>query len=272
MLIPFSTSQYGKIQTLTIYKYEFTEKCLVDAEMKERFVNYIIKKQDSYIFEISDTYFTLFQPLKEMSGSQYSKVKKVTIEAPFINTSKISNFLGSLVRNEFCKTYKRYLNQNVFGVTFYDFNLLRLIKGFEFNIEVFYNGEFYLHLLPTSKIVSNGLINDHYISSLINNSKNGVFENFKLSVIHTVNFRTIRFDLSEKEDLNRLREMFNSNQKYVATFDYHFLANYSPETFAQMSNLSEKGLSASINLLNEVANNTNSDLVWRIFQVRESCD
>ena len=53
----------------------------------------------------------------------------------------------------------------------------------------------------------------------------------EFSVVNTDKFYRRKLDLLDKELNSLIDEELKDNNKFMATFDYHFLANYSPELF-----------------------------------------
>lgn len=252
MQIPFITSRKGHINQISIHRYELTDEYKNNSERRYRFLNWLDKNPDVHVYDVEENIFILFEQLPEISNTQYKHIKSTFIEAPFANTSKISSYLGSLIRNSLSKNYARFLNQNVFEIESKCFSPFKLIKGVEFNLELFPSGEFYIHFLPVSKIVSDSEATIEYIKRI---KAQALAENkidLEINLVSLDRYKSFKHKFSDSEKWYALEKKVVYN-KHIATFDYHFLSVFSPEVFGSINRDTVKMLAQSIIFLTPVA-------------------
>ena len=249
----FSTRQ-GTLDSIIVYRYDFLDLVLVDVKRKEKFIYWLENKSGFLIYDIEDTCFFTFSKLPDDFTKQYRISSSKRISAPYTNTQRISNVIGTLLKNEMAEHYKQYLNQNIFVIETVDLYPFHLLKAIEFNVEVFPSGHFFIHFLPTSKIVSSkSTIDKSYISFLKTSNKNNSKTNeMVFTLVNTDKFYREKIDLLDK-DLNIIVEkLLVEKMSFIATFDYHFVANYSPELFGKLTENTLKNLKKTIWFLNSI--------------------
>lgn len=259
MIEAFLTTRHGSISKLEVYKYDFSEKVLVDNDSKNRLIHWLQKQQENPIHKIELNSFYAFSRLKNESTPQFKYSKATTLEPPFDNTQFISNLIGNILRTEIGKTYKQFLNDNIFIVETVNLDPFILYKCFEFNVEVFPSGNYLIHLLPLSKIVSGtNPIDKAYLDHLrASNRNNSQTNEMKFSLVNLDKFYRKKIDLLDSNFSAVLDSIFNEDPKFIGTFDYHFLANYSPELFGKVTELTLKDLKQTILFLDKVIDKIN---------------
>jgi hypothetical protein len=248
----FLTSRRGLIENITVYRYDFFESIIADQTQKEKLKYWLEKKSGFSLYDIEDTCFYTFTKLSEDITSQYRLNSSKTLVAPFNNNQLISNFIGTLLRTELAKHYQQFLNQNVFSVQTIDLYPFQLIKAISFNVEVFSTGHYLIHISPITKIVSSkNPIEKSYISYLhTTNKNNSSTAEMEFNLVNTDKFYRRKIDLLDKELNSRIDGELKNNSNFIATFDYHFLANYSPELFGKISENTSKNLKQTVLFIN----------------------
>lgn len=250
----YLTTRKGFIDCLTIYRYDYLDWVLADSAKKEKLNIWLKRKSGFSLYSIEDTCFYTLEKLPEEQERQYRISKSKKISAPYTNTQLISNYIGKLLRNELSKYYRQYLNQNIFEVESVDLKPFRLVKAAEFNIELFPSGHYLIHFSPTSKIVSNKqAIDKEYISFLrISNKNNSKTSEMSFSLVNNEKFFRKRVDLLDKELNAEIDKLLTDGSSFLATFDYHFIANYSPDLFGKVTENTLKDIKKTVWFLNPV--------------------
>ncbi|KDN55853.1 argonaute/piwi family protein [Flavobacterium seoulense] len=252
----FLTTRRGFVQKLTLTRYDYLNWIIESEAQKAKLKNWLKNKSGFLTHEIEDTCFFTFERLLEESTKQYRASGEKTLSAPFKNTQLISNLIGTILKKELSKKYKQFFSQNIFIVSTIDLYPFNLLKAFEFNIEVFDSGHFLIHVNPVSKIVSSKVVDKEYLDYLkksnLNNSKTTEME---FAVInHERNFR-LKFDLLDECIFEKIEKLHSEKNMFTATFDYHFLANFSPEIFGKIVEHTSKDLKQAIMFLNDILSN-----------------
>ena len=253
----FLTTRRGLIESITVYRYDFLDWIIADQTQKEKLKYWIEKKSGYLLYDIEDTCFFTFTKLADDLTKQYRINGSKTIEAPFNNTQIISNFIGTLLKTELTKHYQPFLNQNVFSVQTIDLYPFQLLKAIDFNVEVFSSGHYLIHISTVTKIVSSkNPIDNSYISYLLTTNKNNSHnDDMEFNLVNTDKFYRRKIDLLDKELNTHIEEELKDNSKFIATFDYHFLANYSPELFGKVTEHTSKNIKQTILFINAAIDN-----------------
>jgi hypothetical protein len=248
----FLTTRRGFLESITVYRYDFLDWILADQTQKEKMKYWLVKKSGFLLYDIEDTCFFTFSKLSDDLTNQYRINGSKTIEAPFNNNQLISNFIGTLLKTELAKHYQQFLNQNVFAVQTIDLYPFQLIKAISFNVEVFSTGHYLIHILPITKIVSSKKpIDKSYISYLYTTNKNNSSTaDMEFNLVNTDKFYRRKIDLLDKELNSLIDKELKDNSNFIATFDYHFLANYSPELFGKITENTSKNLKQTVLFIN----------------------
>jgi len=232
-LIPFITSKKGNIERISVFRYCFSQKLKRNDEQFQKFSNWLNRNPDIYLFEIDSEGFFTFFPLREEMTWQYKLTKRKEISAPFFNTQQISAYLGKLIRGVFSENYEQFLNQNIFVTDCISFVPFNVKKCIEFNIEFFEDGSFFVHFHPVSKITGYQSVSLNYIRELKRNFQKEV-DNLIVSIVDLkTNYRQ-KIEIFNNDDNKRLEEFLEKHTDSIVTFDYHFLASYSPSIFGQI--------------------------------------
>lgn len=185
---------------------------------------------------------------------QYNNDRIDSIEPPYDNTSLISKYLGQLLRNLYNQHFEQYLNQNIFVIDNLELSPFHLLKCFQYNIEVFPDGEFFIHFLPVSKIVSSTDITNTYLLNLKSgNENNSHTDSMIFSMVECKSFRRQKFDILDKHCIQKAHKFMENRKHIIATFDYHFVANYSPKIFGEITKTTIKKLEPSIDFLAQIS-------------------
>ena len=253
----FLTTRKGFVDNITLVRYDYLDWVIADQIKKDKLKYWLEKKSGFLLYNIEDTCFFTFTKLLEESTTQYRINGSKTITAPFSNTQLISNLIAKLLISELSKHYKQYLNQNIFTIETVDLYPFQLLKAIEFNIEVFPTGYYLIHILPVSKIVSSkSSVDKSFISHLKTTNKNNSNTNeMQFSLVNTEKFYRRKIDLLDKELNKIIEEILIDNANFIATFDYHFLANYSPNLFGEVTKITSKNLKNVIQFINPVLDN-----------------
>lgn len=234
------------LSQISIHKYAFSEDYKSNSEKRDKFISWL---EHQCLYEVTEDSFTLLQPLQAKSNPQYKHLQSIYITPPYTNTTKISSYLGHLLRANLSNFYKQFLNYNTFVVEGLVFSFFKVLKAFEFSIEVFNDGEFLIHFLPVSKIVSNTKLTPTYLESLKSALFNSNAGDLEFNVVSLDRYKSKKFRLIE--EFEKIIQ-FTSDNKFVGTFDYHFLATFSPEIFARITEYTVKEINNSLSFLKEV--------------------
>lgn len=251
------TTRQGFVEHITLYKYNFADSVIADSKKFEKLKSWLEKWSGFLLYDIEDTCFFTFIKLADEYTSQYRVSGEKTITAPFKNTQFISNTIGTLLKIELSKHYKQFLNNNIFSVNTIDLYPFQLLKAIEFNVEVFTTGHYLIHFFPVSKIVSSKVpVDRNYISYLkTSNKNNSKTDEMEFSLVNTDKFYRKKLGLFDKNLGKNVDEILAENPNFIATFDYHFLANYSPELFGKVTENTSKNLKQAVMFVNNVLEN-----------------
>lgn len=250
----FLTTKRGFIANFTLIRYDFSDWVINNQSHKTKLVAWLKNKSGFLMHSIEDTCFFTFERLKVENTSQYKVRDEKIINAPFHNTQLISSFIAILLRRELSRHYRQFYNQNIFIVSTLNLEPFQLLQAFEFNIEVFSTGSFLIHLLPITKIVSSRPADLNYIKFLKDSNLNSSnTERMEFSLISTDKFYRLKFDLLNTDVLEDIKKMSDekNSDAFDASFDYHFLAAYSPEIFGTISEITSKDLKKAVIFLND---------------------
>lgn len=251
----FISSRQGRIKSISIHKYNFSTDLNKQKEQKNKFCNWLRRNPDILLFDLKESCFFTYLPLDEQQTWQYDFANTEHIEPPFDNTSLISTYLGQLLRSLYNRHFEQYLNYNTFVIENLELSPFHLLKCFQFNTEVFPDGEFYIHFLPVSKIVSSADITNTYLRNLINGNENNNSHTDKMifSMVECKYFRRRKFDLLDNLCIEKAKKFMKDRERIIATFDYHFVANYSPNIFGEIKENTIKELTPSIDFLTPIS-------------------
>ena len=253
----FLTTRRGFLDSISLYRYDFLDWIIADSNKRDKLKYWLANKSGFLLYCFEDTCFLTFTKLEDESTKQYCINGSTKISAPFENTQSISNLIANLLKKELKKHYKQHLNQNVFVIETIDLFPFHLLKAIEFNIEVFATGHYLIHIMPVSKIIgSKTPIDKNFISHLKKTNKNNSnLSDMEFNLIDKEKFFRKKIDLLDKELSKIVDELLTNNSNYIATFDYHFLANYSPELFGRITKNTSKNLKTAIQFINPVLDN-----------------
>ncbi|MDX9881224.1 MAG: Piwi domain-containing protein [Prolixibacteraceae bacterium] len=222
-----------------------------NKEQLQKFTSWLSRNQEICLFEIDPDGFSTFFPMREEMTWQYESAKSKEISAPFINTQQLSAYIGVLMRTTLSEKYERFLNQNTFVTECIELIPFRLKKCFEFNVEVFEDGHFLVHFLPVSKITGSQSASVGYIRELKRTFSKEV-NDLTITVVDLKTFRRQRINIFSLEDMKLLEEFLKDCEDSIITFDYHFLASYSPSIFREIAKNTIKDIDGSIFYLEKI--------------------
>lgn len=253
----FLTTRGGTVTSFTLIRYDFSDWVIDNPAHKSKLQAWLKNKSGFLLHSIEDTCFFTFERLQMEITSQYAVRDEKIINAPFQNTQIISSLIAVLLKRELSKHFKQFFNQNIFTVSALILEPFKLLQSFEFNIEVFSSGSYLIHLLPVTKIIGCHLADAHFIKYLLDsNPNNSKGEAMEFSIINTEKFYKLKFDLLDKNLVESIKKLTDDQNKatFEATFDYHFLATYSPEIFGTITEITSKDLKKAVMFLNDVLN------------------
>lgn len=246
------TSRSGHITEIELYCYQFRADLLNDVEKHDKFITWLANNDDLLVYAIEEKSFTSFIELKD-AYNRYKYISKRKITLP-LNTVQISSFISYLLKIKLSKTYKQFLNKNIFIVEEIDLDPFLLYKCFEFNIEVFDSGDFIINVIPVSKIVGSAKpINHNYGRSLFTRFNNSSEANeMYFNLVNLQKFYRKRIDLLSKDYFEQIELALKLEGTFLATFDYHFVATYSPSLFGKVVENAAKELKDIVAFLDPV--------------------
>jgi len=248
----FITSKCGNINEIGIYRYEFSSDLLRQDEQLNKFQNWLLKTEEIFVYKIDKSGFSTFVKMNDLSTWQYKFVSSTESCPPFQNTQKISSFISHKLRTEIEKYYKRYLNKNIYVQSKIRISPFTLLKTFEFNVEVFETGKYYVHFIPKTKVVSERKIDIDYFSSLIRQIEIQDDDELNVTIVSIENFKRTTIDLSDISYKKSAEVFLTDNPNTIATFNYHFIATLSSSKFRQLVDETNKEIDKSIYFLKEI--------------------
>lgn len=176
------------------------------------------------------------------------------VEPPFQNTSMVSEIISRLLRKHFSEKHERFENKNIFIVEKHLLSPFLVLKCFEFNVEVFENGEFYVHFLPVSKIVSDTQpIDQEYLRKLKGKKyPEKEPEDLPFFLVNQTKFFREKLDLLDPQFWTKAEQILANGEEISASFDYHFLANYDSGLFGKITEDTKKELESSAKFINKI--------------------
>ncbi|MBC8319546.1 MAG: hypothetical protein H8E34_02365 [Bacteroidetes bacterium] len=257
-MTPFITSKKGQIEKLALYKYKLTEDVINQTEQCQKFKKWLTKSDDIKLYELNEKDFKTFQPMKEETTWQYNFESSIEIFTPFSNTQQISAYISFIINEALEKKYPKFLKENAHVTDIVDLSPFVLKKAIEFNVELFSSGELFIHFLPTTKITSS----DNITFSYIQNLKNGFTrpaDDIEISLVESKRYWRLKVDLNSKDDIEKSQKFINDHENVIATFNYHFIASYSPDIFGKVVQETIKDIDKSIFYLQEKLENISFD-------------
>lgn len=160
----------------------------------KKFCSWLKRNPEIILHNLQETFFTTYLPLEEETW-QYNFSGIEQTEPPFDNTSLISYYIGELCRNFYKRQFRQFFKENTFIIDKMELSQFNLLKCFHFNIEVFTDGEFFIHYSPISKIVSSTKVTKDLIINLQNeNQNNSNTDYMKFSLVENKLYKRFRFE------------------------------------------------------------------------------
>lgn len=250
----FISSRHGRIKSIPIHKYNFSSEVNRQADIKSGFRNWLKRNPEILLHELNDDCFFTYTPMSETNNWQYDFIQSEAISPPFENTPLISSILGQIIRDFYKSLYKQYLNHNTFVIDKIELAPFKLLKCFQFNIEVFKDGEFYIHFLPVSKIVSAKIVTRDFLTILQKGNENASnSDEMEFSIVEYKKIIRRKFDLFDSEFLEKSNKFIAKHKNVIGTFNYYFVSNYSPSIFGELTKNTLKELVPSIDFLEPIS-------------------
>lgn len=255
-MIPFITTRIGRVDAIQLYKYKIHYLCKKDKTQYAKLMEWLTRDFSIDVYQLNKNSFYLFEKSLQNSINQFYFDKSQVVSPPYENTQQISYYLGKVVRNALSQNYKRFFNKNIFIIESKPLGDFELHKCVQFNIQVFANGQFMIHWLPVSQITSSSEVTPKYIHDLKSNlpKTNLSLSELDFHIITLDRYKTLKCSLDKP--ISNIVLQTISQHKCLATFDYHFLAQYSPKIFADITKNTAKKLDDSIEFLREVVSKT----------------
>lgn len=259
--IQLSTKR-GEIKSLCVYSYQYADFLLNDK--KKRYENRLRKKLKLSFFDSTTNGFQVLEEVSRVHDFNITFKSRKLLEPPFENCSQISYFIGENLRSLFSEKYKQFENKNIFITDEVKVGPYSLLEGFQFNVEVFPTGAFYIHFLPISKFSSSE--NPVSIAYFQNMMKRADFkndpENMFFNLVHQEKFYRKRFDFLDANLFLKLKTIFEADKNFAASFDYHFLASFDVDLFKILDELAQKKIEPSAIFIHKILKEVDLDKVF----------
>lgn len=249
MLEAYLSSKSGQVREISLYRYDLEPHIIRDKHKFSKFSRWLEKS--FLIYEYTNTCFFSFEKLKDDMTKDYRINATKTISTPFANTQLVSRLLANILKKQMSIHFKQFLNENIFIIESVNIAPFTLLKCVEFNIEVFSDGNFFIHTQPISKIISeSNPIDKYYLFKLKSSNKNNSnLDRMEFHLIHNRSFYRTKLDLLEDNVQAKIDEVLNKEDGYLASFNYEFLASFAPEAFGEIHDRSSKEIKSSILLV-----------------------
>lgn len=252
MTMSFITSKRGKIESLEIYKFKFSDSLLKQDNQLNKFIKWIRCNDNILLFNINNVGFSTFNKIEISDTWQFSFMEKITLKPPFDNLQEISSYLGSIFRKNISQFYLRFQNLNEFIIEEIDVNEFKIYKNIEFNIDFFSDGHFYLHFSTISKIVSSNNIDIAFLNSLRNKLIRKDQKDISINLIEQQNFKRKKICLVREDIENEAKSYIENHKNVIASFDYKFLSSFLERDFQYIANELSKEIEATIAFVEKV--------------------
>jgi len=241
------SSRSGNIQGVTISTYKLDQSFLEDDQKKNKHINWIKHQTGVRIFDETPIGIRTLGEIEDPSSLKLTFKSTELLEPPFENTSAISSIISGLLKENFLLKHEQFENKNIFVVSRDQYDSFLLLKCFEFNVEVFPSGDFLIHFLPVSRIVSAlKPVSYSYFENLLLQRKQDQFpEDLTFNLVNQNRFYRSKFDLMNSDSLTKLKNTLTEESNFSASYDYHFLAGYDTELFGKLNENAQKELEAS---------------------------
>ena len=247
MSIAYLTSRSGKINQLMVYNYVFKthnkfEQNRVFEKIKENGAN--------QIYQANHLKFETFSPIFNEFTKEYQLREKLIIEPPFKNIAKISRFISHQINDHLRIKFKQFFHENLFIVDQVIVNPFKILKCVEYNVELFDDGNYFIHFKPVSKI----LIEEHNIDRLLAlrlHLKGNESEKLILTFVKT-DFKKVKLNINDDHFHEKVKEIFSLGEPKSVSVDYHLLATYSNEVFREICKNTFKELKPAILFVHRV--------------------
>ncbi len=251
MLEAYLSSKSGHIHEISLYRYDF-ESHITSDNFKFNNLKRRLEKA-CIIYDITNTCFFTFDKLKDDMTEDYRLNGSKVMSTPFANTQLVSRLLATILKKQMLIHFKQFLNYNTFIIESQSISPFTLLKCVEFNIEVFSDGNYFIHAIPVSKIISeSNPIDKYYLFKLkSSNQNNSNLDRMEFHLIHSRSFYRKKLDLLDDKIQVLADEILNKDGDFLASFNYEFIASFSPEVFGEIHERSSKEIKSSLILVKQ---------------------
>lgn len=243
----FITSRYGIIKEVNYYEYAFSNRLMKNANKKEKFVSFLTISKKYLVKSISPNGFFSLSLMNEQN-MQYSLVQKKKLDLSINTIPIVSKWLNRDIKNQFSAFFTQFRSENCFIQEEIKIGIFKLLKCFNYNIELFEDGRFMIHFVPSSRIVieeplSIGLFMK--IKSAIGNESKNLF----LNVIQRSTNRSRKIYFNQERASIIFKKTIESWQDVYATCNYDVVSKFSSTAYYTLFKASKSKISQSIESL-----------------------
>lgn len=206
------------IQSLWLYEYTFSEKLKKDKKALAGLKNSLHLRKDILIFQwLSNGFLSLDYFIPENENLIF--IHKKNIESDF-KIPLTSQWLRKIIMAQYKEHYVEF--ENKFILFEINVGLFKIIKCFDFNIEVFQDGRFLIHFFETSSLTLGNTDIRQFVRLLTSTEQNQKVP----SAFHFTNKKSgkkIPIDDSKTESLSYLLYINAQFPEGYLTFNYKFL-------------------------------------------------
>jgi len=247
----FITSRYGTIREMKYYTYAYSNALIKNPDVKQRFINHLQLPNKNLAVSIAIDHFTTIGPMALPNG-QYRLLRTTSVLPPFDNIPQVSAWLNKKIRSQFENNYIPYRTENTFIIEDIKIGDFKLLKCFKYNIELFADGRFLIHFVPTSRIRTDIPITVELYRKYKASAKDN-HEGLSLNLVSEKrsSSRKIYFDQDRAETI--FKSTINHWDDVYATIDYELLSIIAPIPFYTIMKRSKTKISHDIDLLKSVS-------------------
>lgn len=258
----FLTSRYGKINSLSLHEYKFNSSMYGDNKYRETEIKILKSQCASQLFKFVKGGF---QTLTEIANKPhvYKKTKSFHLHPPFQNIPKLSLWLKAFFDNQLKNEYK--IHENIYILEEKPIGFFNIVKGFDFNIELFGDGRFLIHFFQVSKITLQKQNFKSFIWTLRSIEK----ESSRVSTFNfynsTKSTRTTIYPNDEKS-LDYLMAIQEKEPAGHVTVNMHFLKEWFPNNINSIIKTTKPNINIVIPHLENAAKVLEADAQMRLYE------
>lgn len=261
----FITSRYGILKEVNYYEYAFSKRLMKDEKKKENLIFYLTKSKKNLVKSISPKgFFTL--SLMDGQNMQYSFVRKIKLDLSLNTIPLVSEWLNRNIKNQFSAFYKQFRNESCFVQEEIKIGIFKLLKCFNYNIELFEDGRFMIHFFPSSRIVIEESLSVELfmkMKSVLENKSNDLF----LNVINKNSNRSRKIYFNQEHSSVIFKKTIESWQDVYATCNYELVSKFSSSVYYNIFMASKSKISQSIESLKSPASFLKSTEEYKLYDL-----